>query len=355
MVTSEINYDSGTIVDLENDSITPEVLLEGETAHDATGASITGTMHTVPDSAKLGGKPPEYYLPAVNLLDNSDWRIKKNIINQRGQETFTGAETTSFAYFFDRWLCRTNGNTATLAENGLSIVLPTESARSVGIRQPHQAADFAGKTVTLAAKFRQVAHKAYLAVTNSSKSSTWGTNIHTKIIEEAGVHVLTVDIPETLTNNLVNFFVGDVGATAGTLEVEWAALYEGTYTADTLPPYVPPDPTLELAKCQRYVYAEKPAAGYETSFAYGYSNGTFCRVIKTLPVPQHLSKPSIHSDGITWKVWCNGQQYDVTSMYVMESSGNRYMLQVDISGSVFGHNAVLTCSGDGTIVIDSDL
>lgn len=62
MATSEINYDSGTIVDLENDTVTPATLLEGETAHDATGASIVGTMHTVPDSEKLGGVAAADYL-----------------------------------------------------------------------------------------------------------------------------------------------------------------------------------------------------------------------------------------------------------------------------------------------------
>ena len=34
--------------------------------------------------------------------------------------------------------------------------------------------------------------------------------------------------------------------------VKWAALYEGTYTADTLPPYVPKGYAAELAECQRY-------------------------------------------------------------------------------------------------------
>ena len=32
----------------------------------------------------------------------------------------------------------------------------------------------------------------------------------------------------------------------------WAAIYEGTYTADTLPPYVPKGYGAELLECQRY-------------------------------------------------------------------------------------------------------
>ena len=34
--------------------------------------------------------------------------------------------------------------------------------------------------------------------------------------------------------------------------LKWACLYEGTYTAETLPPYVPKGYAAELAECQRY-------------------------------------------------------------------------------------------------------
>ena len=36
------------------------------------------------------------------------------------------------------------------------------------------------------------------------------------------------------------------------ITLHWAALYEGSYTADTLPPYVPKGYAAELAECQRY-------------------------------------------------------------------------------------------------------
>ena len=40
------------------------------------------------------------YLTALNLLDNSDWRIKKNIVNQRGQDSYN--VNGSGAYTLDR-------------------------------------------------------------------------------------------------------------------------------------------------------------------------------------------------------------------------------------------------------------
>ena len=37
-----------------------------------------------------------------------------------------------------------------------------------------------------------------------------------------------------------------------TITILWAALYEGAYTADTLPPYVPKGYGAELTECRRY-------------------------------------------------------------------------------------------------------
>ena len=51
--------------------------------------------------------------------------------------------------------------------------------------------------------------------------------------------------------------------------VKWAALYEGSYTADTLPPYTPKGYAAELAECQRYYLSIRPSAGFVNSAASG--------------------------------------------------------------------------------------
>ena len=38
----------------------------------------------------------------------------------------------------------------------------------------------------------------------------------------------------------------------GSLSIKWAALYEGSYTAETLPAYQPKGYAAEMAECQRY-------------------------------------------------------------------------------------------------------
>lgn len=44
MAVNKVVYNGETLVDLTNDSVTPETLAEGVTAHDKSGAVITGTM-----------------------------------------------------------------------------------------------------------------------------------------------------------------------------------------------------------------------------------------------------------------------------------------------------------------------
>lgn len=44
MAVNKVVYGDETLLDLTNDSVTPDTLAEGATAHDASGARITGTM-----------------------------------------------------------------------------------------------------------------------------------------------------------------------------------------------------------------------------------------------------------------------------------------------------------------------
>ena len=43
MANNKVVYDGATLIDLTSDTVTPETLLTGATAHDASGAHITGT------------------------------------------------------------------------------------------------------------------------------------------------------------------------------------------------------------------------------------------------------------------------------------------------------------------------
>lgn len=46
MAISKINYGNTTLIDLTSDTVTTETLAKGTTAHDASGAKITGTLES---------------------------------------------------------------------------------------------------------------------------------------------------------------------------------------------------------------------------------------------------------------------------------------------------------------------
>ena len=162
------------------------------------------------NSEKLGGKAPEYYIQPRNLLDNSDFT---NPVNQRGQTT---AEN---AHIVDRWMTFNDngGGTVTLTPSGIT----TSGNAYLQQRLP-------SGTISQNKPFT-------LAVYYSDGTVDAGSNGYAMASDEF---------------DIINHVYGK-GKT-----IAHVALYEGEYTAETLPPYVPKGYAAELAECQRY-YFEK--------------------------------------------------------------------------------------------------
>lgn len=165
---------------------------------------------TAVNASKLGGKAPEYYLQPRNLLDNSDFR---NPVNQRGATSYTGVE-----YTIDRWKIWDN---STLNVNDGYIEI-TERAY-----QYYPLNTFKNTVHTFAAK----------KIDGTIVITTFNPN--NEPIQDIYGNLLGSDGYTTI-----------IGLARG--QYVWAALYEGTYTADTLPPYVPKGYGAELAECRRY-------------------------------------------------------------------------------------------------------
>ena len=202
---------------------------------------------TAADSAKLGGKAPQYYIQPRNLLDNSDFR---NPVNQRGQTSYTGN-----GYTIDRWQFQANDpKTVSIASNGVKVSTldGTSTARLI-----QKQASLKEGVYTFAAmvngsiKVRLVSFAvgAITTLNNANANYTGG--------------YLEVDIRNG--NPSFNLLVN------ADFEVvfEWAALYEGEYTAETLPPYVPKGYAAELAECKRFFERIHGGTNY-TLFLSGY-------------------------------------------------------------------------------------
>ena len=63
MAVNKVVFGGETVVDLTTDTVTPETLAEGVTAHDASGRQITGTM------ASGGGSGGDEYAVARSILE----------------------------------------------------------------------------------------------------------------------------------------------------------------------------------------------------------------------------------------------------------------------------------------------
>lgn len=190
------------------------------------------------NSAKLGGKAPEYYIQPRNLLDNSNFR---NPVNQRG---IAYGGTLNSGYTIDRWYYQQSAGAGD-GYFGLTEYYVSLKAPSDGYSQMYQNLErysaMKGKTYTFATSIR------YGNNAESVKAVTFTMGaIDTGLIltEDGNVKLYSVDG--------MNVLIRVTGQNE--YAFTWAALYEGSYTADTLPPYVPKGYAAELAECQRYYY-----------------------------------------------------------------------------------------------------
>lgn len=182
-----------------------------------------------------------------NLLDNGDFI---HPVNQRGQTSYTTS-----GYNVDRW--RTySAATVTVTETGLVV-----DATSVQANLQQNMASLPNGTFTFAAKVNG--------------------NIVYRVISNSNGTVTTVD------NSKAAFTGGYLGAGKGSSAyyvhivnsvgyvntVEWATLYEGSYTVDTLPEYVPKGYGAELAECRRYFRTWKTTSLYQNVFS-GFVTGS---------------------------------------------------------------------------------
>ena len=164
-----------------------------------------------------------------NLLDNSDFR---NPVNQRGKTSYSLSAWGG--YCIDRWAAYADGGTVTIGSGGLTL--------SGNIFQPISSdiiAMYNGKVLTLAVK---IAGTVYCCSGEVNQTGAW--NSSARLVTPYGYISF-----ETENDNKM-FVIIDSSTTPSVLE--WAALYEGAYTAETLPEYRCKGYGAELAECQRY-------------------------------------------------------------------------------------------------------
>lgn len=184
---------------------------------------------------------------AYNLLDNPDFAIA-----QAGYNGYHGA----IKYVCDRW---TTGN-ANVNLTGKTLTYSASISEGVPtsvIMLVQKIADskrLQGKNVTFAIKASGISvssgEQFYMA---DSLFSVAGTGENVAI--QNGVNVYNFTAAESLTTDaavIVWLPVNSTDQITASITIDEIALYDGEYTADTLPPYQPKGYAVELAECQRY-------------------------------------------------------------------------------------------------------
>ena len=272
-----------------------------------------------------------------NLLDNSDF------VHPVAQAGVNGAHGTT-GYAVDRWN-RTSGATVSLVSNGLKVV-SDKSNWVAGIQQKVEAKRFAD-TMTLAVHgIFPVACRLYAYI--NSGTVNFGDPGYFQSDPAERTLVLKLTKPSGLTGDeVVNIYISpDTGSTGTAAIVQWAALYEGEYTAETLPPYVPKGYAAELAECLRYY--RKIKANNETFSGYA-ANGVAYAFI---PLQMMRIAPTVTGGGKFYYTLGSLQGTTTETATAHNANANRVVVKcaVSVTGVCTG---VITPQGD--IDISADL
>lgn len=181
----------------------------------------TATMHALAEDGGLAWIGCNQ--DTTNLTDNSDF---KNPVNQRGQDSYSG----SFIYSVDRWVV---SGTASVQADGISV---TQGGFFLQRMEPLTD----GESYTLSARFGGQLLTGTITYDSSTESA--------QIAVSNDLGTLYV---QNIGGGLCQFVINPVAQSI----ISAPSLYRGSYTAKTLPPWIAPDYSAELAECQRYYFA----------------------------------------------------------------------------------------------------
>lgn len=270
--------------------------------------TLISSISTQSGSTSVSGSQPK------NLLDNSDFT---NPVNQRGQETYTGS--SEYTYTIDRWIVG-EGETVSITQpdnpqtyHDLGKHIEVDSS----LMQYYTAdwRDVADGIVTFAACDTDG---------NISCVTSTGTWTSEGIFSSDGRLVLMDFVAQDDTGRAVSL----VALMAGSWR--WAAVYPGSYTVDTLPPYVSKGYATEYLECSRYYRSNvgqfTPVAFISTSIA---------RMTIRTPVPMRTTPTAVltMADNIIVNTSGTGKVLGVTSADVDGMDGCNIYINLGCNAS----------------------
>ena len=256
----------------------------------------------------------------VNLLDNSDFT---NPVNQRGYSIYT-----STSYSIDRWL-QACFFALGIIDGGIELYNP-EATYGAQLRQK-----VLWNKTNVPLTFAVCDTDGVISVVSGIPSGEWTLGN----TAWGSVGIQRIDKSMIIANIKVDY--GHEHA------FRWAALYEGEYTAETLPEYRPKGYDAELLECLRYFYRFPNKHNHANSLPFGIGIAHTSKRVGLpfrLPVPMRIDKPTVSpagsftlSNNWSYKIGVSNISYserssDIVTLLLDDSSGQlvsggTYLLQ----------------------------
>ena len=289
-------------------------------------AATKGYVDTAQEAAKAYTNEQVRKAAPRNLLDNSDFT---NPVNQRGKTTY--AEQ---GYGIDRWTVAASGMTVDLLKAGLKIK-STTGTHNVLFQKFEPGTFNVGKIYTAAIKLSDgsilLGNAILPDVGGSVIAAGNGRGIWITLANYSAVQQFNINVNDTTERT-----------------VEWAALYEGEYTEDTIPEYQPKGYGVELAECKRYyVHFINNAflgSGVGISVIQGIIPGVTLRSGVT---------PTITGEIKMWDGYSNAN-LEIASITAITQQGNGLRFSAKTTENITG-GKVLYFNAVGTVGISADL
>lgn len=307
------------------------------------------------NAGELGGKEPAYYSRPHNWLNNGNF-----CVNQRGQ-----TEYTAQGMCVDRWRFRTPETGGSLQVMPVGVRINMKGDGDVyGLYQRVASTDYLevferlkGKPITLAVKIAgstvsstncgiDLLDSKYLVTEGTGAVVIARTNFPA---QTTGIVVANGVMPEEIVNEGILALIRTrAGSAEGHIDVEWMALYEGTYTADDLPEFVPPLFSSELLECQRF-YFRTDGQGW------GYCVSSTAARLNIVVPTQMIWLPSIEDPSVTITCQGNGSYFTASDAVVANLGSNKIRLNLTSSEGDFVKNTVIAGYGSNPIGLSADL
>ena len=309
----------------------------GSGADDAARAAINQHAGNVDIHVTAAEKAGWNALSNPNLLINPDFKI-----NQRGETEYTAA-----GYMVDKWQCIAANGKVAVGESG-GITLTAADSGEVKLRNLFEE-NLDGEEITLSVCIN---NKIYNISGVASKNMTaWNKQL--KIIFDEGYALFG---SKTQAGDV--FFVMLTAYAGKSFNCKWIKLERGSFAT----PFVPPDPTTELLKCQRYFHRLGGKNRYFRLYGIAYDSYDI-KFSYQLPVEMRVT-PNLTCSSGRWRFYVSKISND-SAGYWNDQCGAEFAINstfsspsnVEISVTVDSSKAVTISAGDNMMICtnyDSD-